>query len=74
MTMARHELSTRQAEVAALVARGEPDKRIAHRTGLSIETVRVHIQQAAKKAPDHISRDLPRRTRIMLWFLTIPDE
>ena len=68
------QLSSRQAQVAELVARGLPDKVIAFRTGLSIETVRVHIQKAGEKVPLSIPTDLPRRRRLMLWFLTIPDE
>ncbi len=63
-------LSKRQAEVAALVARGLPDKRIAVKTGLSINTVRAHIQAAAGKVGH---RGTPRH-RLTLWFFNVIDE
>jgi DNA-binding NarL/FixJ family response regulator len=63
-------LSTRQAEVAALVARGHPDKIIARETGLSIKTVQVHIQNAAAKIPGATS---PRH-KLVLWFFNITED
>lgn len=64
------ELSTRQAQVAEYVARGLPDKVIAHELGVAIDTVRVHIQAAADKLPG----TTPRRHRITLWFFNIHPE
>lgn len=63
-------LSTRQAQVAEYVARGVPDKIIAHRLGVAVETVRVHIQAAADKIPG----STPRRHRLTLWFFDIHSE
>lgn len=62
-------LSVRQAEVAALVAKGLPDKQIAARTGLSIKTVQVHVQAAAAKLDYY---DGSPRRRLTLWFFDIP--
>jgi len=42
-------LSTREREVADLVACGLPDKEIARRLGISITTVRTHIDHAFRK-------------------------
>ncbi len=58
-------LSTRQAQVAELVADDCSDKVIANRLGLSIETVRVHIAAAAAKLPGGDRR----RHKLMLWVL-----
>lgn len=44
-------LTERQTQIAECVARGLPDKQIAHETGLAIATVRYHIQEAAKDLP-----------------------
>lgn len=60
-------LSTRQTEIAELVARGKPDKVIADKTGLSIKTVQAHVQAAAAKIPGHTT---PRH-RLTLWFFQI---
>ena len=60
-------LSTRQAEIAALVARGHPVKIIAQETGLAVKTVQQHIYQAAAKIPGNTS---PRH-KLTLWFLGI---
>lgn len=38
-------LTTRQAQVAALVVDGHPDRAIAERTGMSIRTVGVHLHE-----------------------------
>lgn len=67
--MSEVKLSTRQAQVAECVARGLPDKRIAAELGIDIETVRVHIQLAAKKLPGETSR----RHKLTLFFLTLSD-
>lgn len=66
----KSELSPRQAEIASLVARGLSDKVIAARTELAIETVRVHIQNAAARLPGNSS---PRH-KLTLWFFNIEEE
>lgn len=63
-------LSTRQAQVAELVARGLPDKVIAAQTGLSIRTVQEHIYEASRKIPGPTSR----RHRLTLWFFGVIEE
>lgn len=65
------ELTPRQTEIAALVARGLSDKVIAARTDLAIETVRVHIQNAATRL-SHYSGS-PRH-KLTLWFFNIEEE
>ena len=64
------ELTPRQTEIAALVARGLPDKVIAARTALSIDTVRFHIQAAAET----VGGDGSPRHRLTLWFFDIIDK
>lgn len=64
------ELSRRQAEIAAYVARGLSDKVIATKTDLTIDAVRFHIQAAAGKIP---GAGTPRH-RLTLWFFNIRDE
>jgi len=64
------ELTPRQTEIASLVARGLSDKVIAARTDLAIETVRVHIQNAAARLPGNSS---PRH-KLTIWFFNIIDE
>lgn len=44
-------LTERQAQIAKYVAKGMPDKQIAHKTGLAIDTVRHHIQAASARIP-----------------------
>jgi DNA-binding NarL/FixJ family response regulator len=61
------ELSRRQTEVVECVARGMPDKRIAAKLHISIDTVRAHIQQAASRIP---GESHPRH-RLTLWFFSI---
>lgn len=63
-------LSTRQAEVVALLARGMPDKTIAATLNLDIKTVQVHVQNAAAKFP---GKTTPRH-RLTLWFFGLYDE
>lgn len=65
------ELTKRQTEIAELVARGFPDKAIAARTDLAIDTVRVHIQNAASRL-SHYSGS-PRH-KLTLWFFNIAEE
>lgn len=64
------ELSHRQAQVVERVARGLPDKRIAAELGISIDTVRFHIQAAAARIPG----DSTPRHRLTLFFFTIEDD
>lgn len=60
-------LTTRQAQVVERVAKGLPDKRIAHELGLSIDTVRHHIQEAALRIP---GEGRPRH-RLTLFFFNV---
>lgn len=62
------ELSRRQAEVAALVARGLSDKAIAHELGLNVLTVRTYVRDGAKRLPGASGA---ARSRLLLWFLNI---
>ena len=61
------EFSRRQAEVISRVAKGQPDKSIANELGISIYTVRTHIERIAAQLPGEQSR----RNRIMLFFLNV---
>jgi DNA-binding NarL/FixJ family response regulator len=63
------ELSTRQADVLERVGRGLPDKVIAHELGISVHTVRDHIDRIASLLPGNTT---PRH-RLLLFFLTDPD-
>lgn len=64
------ELTRRQAQVVERVARGLPDKKIAHDLHISPHTVQFHIRQAAERIPG----DAPPRRKLMLFFLNIQDE
>ena len=61
------QLSTRQAQVVERVARGLPDKRIAQELGISVATVRAHIQTVA----DRIPGEATRRHRLTLFFFGV---
>jgi DNA-binding CsgD family transcriptional regulator len=61
------DLSKRQTEILVRVKSGQPDKVIAHELGISIHTVRTHIERIAEKIPG----DIPRRYR--LFFLNVDD-
>lgn len=63
----RPKLSTRQAQIVERVARGLPDKRIAHELGISIATVRAHIQAVAYRIPG----DQSPRHRLTLFFFGV---
>ncbi len=58
-------LSTRQAQVAEMVAAGMTYKQIATATGMSVKTVQTHAHIAASKIPGN---DYPRY-KLMLWFM-----
>lgn len=63
-------LTTRQREIAALVARGLSDKAIARRTGLSVDTVKRHVGDAAKR----VGGDGKPRHRLFVWFFELEME
>lgn len=69
--MSEVKLSTRQAEVARLVARGFSYKEIASETGMALKTVETHAYIAASKLTDY--RGYPRH-KLTLWFLSVSDE
>jgi FixJ family two-component response regulator len=72
--MSRPELSTRQAQVTALVAIGKPNKEIAAHTGLSVRTVEDYIQAAAARIVNERNASRKPRERLTLWFFGIePD-
>lgn len=58
-------LTERQAEVAALVARGLSDRRIAAELGISPATARQHVRDAAERLPGAG----PPRYRLTLYAL-----
>lgn len=60
-------LSTRQAEVASLVAKGLSNKAIAHDLGLSVLTVQSYVRDGAKRCPG----EGQPRSRLLLWFFNI---
>jgi DNA-binding CsgD family transcriptional regulator len=64
------ELTKRQAEVVERVASDMPDKQIAAELGISIRTVRAHIQAAA----DRIPGDERRRHKLTLFFISVGEE
>jgi DNA-binding NarL/FixJ family response regulator len=47
------ELTPRQSEIALLICQGHPYKRIAQRTGISINTVRMHMRALFPKLGAH---------------------
>jgi DNA-binding NarL/FixJ family response regulator len=61
-------MTPREQEVAALVGRGLPNKRIAAQLGLSVHTVEKHIENAAAGLPN--PDRLPARSVIVVWLLT----
>jgi DNA-binding NarL/FixJ family response regulator len=63
-------LTTRQAQIVERVAKGFPDKRIAAELGISIDTVRYHIQEAATR----IGGNVRPRHALTLFFFGVSDE
>ncbi len=63
-------LTKRQTEIAERIAKGLPDKLIAHDMGLSIHTVRAHIRAAAECIPGPSS---PRHRLTMFFFQLAAD-
>lgn len=60
-------LTPRQTEIAEFVAKGLSSRQIARQTGLSQETVNVHIKEAAQRLGGHTA---PRH-RLTLWFFSL---
>lgn len=60
-------LSKRQAQVAERVALGLPDKVIARDLGLAIDTVRMHVQDAAARLPGNAR---PRH-KLTFWYFSL---
>jgi DNA-binding NarL/FixJ family response regulator len=46
-------LTPRQREIAGLVAKGLSNKAIARKLGISVDTVKWHVQEAAQRVPFH---------------------
>lgn len=63
-------LTPRQAEVAELIARGLGNRDIASRLGVSRETVKVHVRQAAGRIGSAME---PRETLAVWFYLTHPE-
>jgi DNA-binding NarL/FixJ family response regulator len=64
------QLTHPQAQIVERVARGLPDKAIAHELKLSVDTVRHDIQEAAARLP---RGDLRPRHQLTLFFLGVID-
>lgn len=60
-------LTEREREVVEHVVRGLSDKEIARRLGISRETVRTHIENAAMKLPG--ARHARPRPKLYSWWL-----
>jgi non-specific serine/threonine protein kinase len=58
------DLTPREAEVAALIARGYSQKRVAHELGISPHTINGYVQSVAARIPGN---EAPR-ARIMIYF------
>lgn len=59
-------LTPRQAEVARLVAKGYSDKAIAREIGISPDTVKAHVRDAAQRVPGSGRA----RFRLLVLFIT----
>lgn len=60
-------LTAREQEIAEMVAKGLPAKRIAAKLGVSRHTVNAHIRQAAMK----LGGDAPARAQLTVWFYSL---
>lgn len=60
------QLTEREREVVECVVRGLSDKEIARQLGISRETVRTHIENAAAKIP---GSGLRPRPKLYSWWL-----
>lgn len=63
-------LTERQAAVAELVACGLSDKAIGTDLGISVETVRYHLEEIAARVP---GSGRPRY-KCVVWFFTLSDQ
>lgn len=63
-------LTERQLEVARLVAEGKSNKRIARELGVSVETVKAHVRDAAARMPG----DGPPRYRVLVFALSLESD
>jgi FixJ family two-component response regulator len=55
----------RQLEIVERVAAGQPDKRIAYELGISVSTVRAHIDHIAAMIPGQAA---PKHRILMFFF------
>ena len=60
-------MTPREMEVATRVAKGMSTKSIACDLGVSEETVKTHIRQAAER----LGGDTPPRHRLTVWFYSL---
>jgi DNA-binding NarL/FixJ family response regulator len=60
-----HHFSPRQAQIVSMVAEGQGDKEIALRLGLSVSTVRTHLQRLYRELGVH-----SRARAVATWLLT----
>jgi DNA-binding NarL/FixJ family response regulator len=63
-------LTPREQEIAALVAKGMPTKRIAATLGVAERTVKAHIHNAAQR----IGGDTSPRHRLTIWFFSLDSD
>ena len=59
------QFSPRQSEIVSLVAEGRGDKEIALQLGVSVSTVRTHLQRLYREIGVH-----SRSRAVATWFLT----
>lgn len=64
------ELTPREREVVAYVARGWKNQKIASALGISVETVDRHIRNAAERIPGNGKP----RYKCLLWFFNLHQE
>lgn len=63
-------LTPREKEIAGLVAKGLPTKRIASQLGVSPETVNTHIRNAAER----LGGETSPRHRLTVWFYSLDSD